>query len=360
MSAQCFCYDCGGKTVTRHTFRRHGRKDKPDPPAPPQLHVLPMVSMPEVAIEEVEDADPDAHEDQDLGRPGCIWKSLKRKREEMEEDDGLEESIRVGRAGLAPDEITLMILDWLSVHKGTDMSAQDIWQLVHMLLPEGADIPTWSHIKTVLKTCETRFVRRIEVCPNDCLAFWNSKHLPEPYRHAHRTVCLVCGEARHLVDPVDRSVKPAKVIYFFPLGPWVQSLYTNPNLVPHLYADREVETDGGIRNSRGWKQKMVDNPVMNQDHRNLGLVGTCDGVPFFKDQRRGGWMFVQRVANLPETLSQHMANCHLHMLSANEYWVIDESAGVLRRRIRAPKSLMPHMHVIADDLLGAYKHGLCI
>lgn len=138
---------------------------------------------------------------------------------------------------------------------------------------------------------------------------------------------------------------------------------------------------------------------MNTDHRNLGLVGTTDGVPFFDDQRRGNyvcahqhnpkyvniscdvckhypmrrhimsqclhnmqcvgaWPFILRCANLPDTLSMHMSNCHLHMLSANEYWELDKSAGVLRRRIHAPKSLKPHLIVIVDDLLHAYSTGL--
>ena len=115
--------------------------------------------------------------------------------------------------------------------------------------------------------------------------------------------------------------------------------------------------EGGILQSRGFKQKVLDNPDMNQDHRNLGLVGTTDGVPFFADQRRGAWPFVLRCANLPDTLSTHMSNCHLHMLAANEFWVNDPDAGMLRRKIRAPKSLHAHLSIITDDLLKVYKKG---
>ena len=62
---------------------------------------------------------------------------------------------------------------------------------------------------------------------------------------------------------------------------------------------------------------MVENPVMSRDHRNLSLIGTTDGVPFFDDQKRGAWPFILRCANLDDTLSYHMANCHMHLLSAN-------------------------------------------
>ena len=107
--------------------------------------------------------------------------------------------------------------------------------------------------------------------------------------------------------------------------------------------------------SRGFQTKIRDNPEMNNDHRNLGFVGTTDGVPFFDDQRRGAWPFVLRCGNLPDALSTHMTNCHLHMLSANEFWELDLDAQVLRRTIRNPKSLKPHLIVLVDDLLSAYK-----
>jgi hypothetical protein len=53
-----------------------------------------------------------------------------------------------------------------------------------------------------------------------------------------------------------------------------------------------------------------------------------------------------------------MSNCHLSLLSANEFWEIDNESGWLRRRIRAPKSLKPHLTIIVDDLIGAYKDGV--
>ena len=75
--------------------------------------------------------------------------------------------------------------------------------------------------------------------------------------------------------------------------------------------------------------------------------------------RVGAWPFVLRCANLPDALSMHTSNCHLHLLSASEFWEVDKDAGVLRRRIRAPKSLQPHLIVVVDDLLGAYKGVPC-
>ena len=118
--------------------------------------------------------------------------------------------------------------------------------------------------------------------------------------HAHRLKCPKCGASRYVDDPKDGAKRAAKCFYFFPLAPYVRSLYSRPDLVPHLYADRydPNEPEGGVRRSRGWKMKMQDNPQMAQDHRNLGLVGTTDGVPFFRDQRRGGWPYILRYISI--------------------------------------------------------------
>ena len=137
----------------------------------------------------------------------------------------------------------------------------------------------------------------------------------------------------------------------------MRSLFARRDLVDFLLQGTSERPEGDVTRSRGWKTKITDNPKMNSDYRNLGLVGTTDGVPYFSDQRRGCWPFVLRCANLPTTLSQHMSNCHMHLLSPNEYWEVDDDAGVLRRLIRAPKSLRPHLSVIVDDLLGAYTRG---
>jgi len=33
-----------------------------------------------------------------------------------------------------------------------------------------------------------------------------------------------------------------------------------------------------MKRSRGFKEKVIDNPVMNEDCRNIALVGKTDGV----------------------------------------------------------------------------------
>ena len=151
--------------------------------------------------------------------------------------------------------------------------------------------------------------------------------------------------------------------FFFPLGPFIKSLYAREDLVPYLFSDSSATVIGAghVTRSRGFKKKVLDNPKMNADHRNLALVSTTDGVPFFDDQKRGAWPFILRVANLPDGLSTHISNCHLHLLQASEFWEHDKDAGVLRRRVREPKNLQPYLSIITDDLYKAYAKGVkCI
>lgn len=65
-----------------------------------------------------------------------------------------------------------------------------------------------------------------------------------------------------------------------------------------------------------------------------------------------------RVANLPDALSTHMSNVHMGMVGANEFYEMDASSGILRRKIRAPKSLRPQLTVLVDDLYSAYTTGV--
>jgi hypothetical protein len=261
-------------------------------------------------------------------------------------------------AQLTSPEIVLLFLDWMCKHKLTDSAAKDLWTLMTRFMPEGVDLPAFHTLKTMLHKSEDEYVQRLDICPNDCIVYWNSTHLATPYSHAHRTLCPVCRHPRYVTDPKDNNLKPAKTLFFFPLSPYVRSLYRRRELVPYLLHDVDHAPEGHVLRSRGFQMKIRDNKHMNGDHRNLGLIGTTDGVPFFDDQRRGAWPFVLRCANLPDGLSMHMANCHVALLSANEFWEVDSAAGVLRRKIRAPKSLKPHLSVLVDDLLGAYHKGV--
>ena len=157
-------------------------------------------------------------------------------------------------------------------------------------------LSTFNQVKQVLDEAQTKYVRRYHVCPNDCIVYYNSANFEQEYRHEHRTryktartrrcsdvgLCLpdvsgfnrrrkhvgmymhcrsdvvfildfrcpVCNTGRYVVDPTDNNLRPAKVIFFFPLAPFVRSLFSRPDMVPHLYTDADGRPEGHVTRSR--------------------------------------------------------------------------------------------------------------
>lgn len=351
MSAQCWCYNCAGKVVCRNTFKAHGRKNKPDSPiraGQDDPLLVPDDAAPadydeQYGVPDFSDSDDDeplVYEDPFAG----------------EQDD----APPIGRARMSKLEALLTFLDWMCVNKVTDKTAQDMWARQKLYLPEDVNLPSFPWIKRLLERSQHQLVQRIELCPNDCVAYWDSKYLPVPLRHAHRTKCPVCNEPRWLIDPRDGRQRAAKVFFHFPVAAYIKSMYSRADLVPYLYQGSGDHPEDHVTRSRGYKAKVTDNPHMRSDKRNLALIGTTDGVPFFDDQKRGAWPFLLKTANLPDGLCNDVANCHLTLLSANEYWEHDAASNTLRRRVRGPKTLVPHMSVIVDDLLRAYHRGCAL
>jgi hypothetical protein len=48
-------------------------------------------------------------------------------------------------------------------------------------------------------------------------------------------------------------------------------------------------------------------------------------------------------------------NVFTSLMCAQEFWELDVALGRVVRKIRAPQSLLPHLKIIVDDLLGAYQ-----
>ena len=335
--------------VSRNTFISHGREVKPDPPV--QKRNVELLSVPEER--------PDFKNDQgDLPLPAPDEEDCELENELSEFLDGLDE--RIGRGGLTGAQLALLMMDWMTSHKVTDRAASSMWSILGACMAEGQDVPSFPAMKALFRRMKSSFVKRIEICPNDCIAYYNTTNLTGDLatRHAHRTKCPKCDTPRYVKDPKTNRDLPAKVIFHFPVASYIRALYKRAELVPHLWHDCGEHPKGHVAKSRGYRTKVTDNPIMNQDHRNIALVGTTDGVPFFDDQIRGAWPFFFRCANLPDALSTLPANIHLGMIAANEYYVMDEESGSLRRRVRNPKSLIPHLTVLVDDLLEAYNDGV--
>jgi hypothetical protein len=259
--AQCWCYNCGGVIVSRQTFANHGHKDKPDEPEPDDpIRLVSYDSdidddMPPLTSGSDDDDDYESDSESD----NSAWETDSdsdddQLRGEDDEAPCANDNKSTGRGQLNRHDVTMLILDWIACRKVTDTAAAGVWEIVQLLMPEGANVPSWGQIKRALRAAENDNVIRVDVCVNDCVAFYDrcvhtkhthprahprmhprfvvtrisplpasanththactpthSEHLPEEYKHAHRTSCPVCGEDRKILDPTDGAIRSRKV-----------------------------------------------------------------------------------------------------------------------------------------------------
>lgn len=159
-----------------------------------------------------------------------------------------------------PDQITtlevmIVMLDWMASYKASDVSTEDMWRRLRLFLP-GVDVSTFNHAKGLVIKHRAMTQERIEMCVNDCIAYWDCKHIPEQraYKHSHRTMCPKCGEPRYIEK--DGRTLPRKVVHFTPIHGFLQNLYRRTDLVPYLHSAADGHPPGHPTRSRGWKKKV--------------------------------------------------------------------------------------------------------
>jgi hypothetical protein len=146
----------------------------------------------------------------------------------------------------------------MTTNKASDVSSKDMWLRLRLFLP-GVNTSTFDTAKNLVKKHKDMCIQRIEICKNDCIAYWNCKHIPEMkhYSHSHRSRCPKCDEPRWVKKDGVRI--PRKVVYFTPIVHFLQNLYRRTDLVPYLFADADGHSEGHTTRSRGWKKKVLSN-----------------------------------------------------------------------------------------------------
>ena len=255
---------------------------------------------------------------------------------------------------------TVVMLDWMGDHKSTWDSADAVWTMLGSVIAKGSRLCVFSRVKAILAAHLDGRLTILEVCPcaytvyTDCTAraFSNPK-----YRNAHRSACPrpQCRLSRYLPGVFPRA--PRKIMYYLGVTEWLKDCHNRADLVDFLRNDEACAPPGSLQQSQGWKEKVVDNPVMNSDPRHLALIGTADSVPYFKDKgARGGVPVMLRIANLPPELQLQLQNCHLAGIMPNEVHELDE-AGAVKRVVKKNSTLYPLLLVLADELCNLYVHG---
>jgi hypothetical protein len=155
-------------------------------------------------------------------------------------------------------ELLLMYFEWMGTHKVTDACAKAVYTLLSTLLPTDANGGTWGIARKMLNAIYDQTVQTIEICPNDCVAFYDCKHpTMQHYKHAHRTHCPTCGSDRHITDS-DGVKRAAKTGYYLPCGTWLRDLFKVDGLGEELSQQpATTRPPGHASHSRGWHQKVI-------------------------------------------------------------------------------------------------------
>jgi hypothetical protein len=87
---------------------------------------------------------------------------------------------RVGVAGLSAADIVVYFLDWMHVNKMTDAAAEQMWSFLQGITPTEFTLPPFSKLKRASKQSAESGCRKIDLCPNDCIAYFDSVNLTGP------------------------------------------------------------------------------------------------------------------------------------------------------------------------------------
>jgi uncharacterized protein (DUF3820 family) len=144
-------------------------------------------------------------------------------------------------------DTTLEFLQWKAKDGVSDKAFGDLLKLVKNILPEGNKLPETMYVAKKIVCPLGLEVQKIHVCPNDCILYHG-----EEYENVE--ACPVCKALRYKIrrdDPgeVDGQLTkkriPAKVMWYFPIIPWLRRLFKNKgNATMMRWHAEERQQDG--------------------------------------------------------------------------------------------------------------------
>jgi len=258
-----------------------------------------------------------------------------------------------------------LVINWLGTSKSSWVSGGDVWTITQKIC-DRLDFPTFNRVKDLVKAyLEGRMVR-YGMCWKGHVAYYDCTHpklQAARFQNAHETECRECGAPRYLprVQRANGTWEPlrhVKEFYYQPMGPWLGDLFRRPDLAPYL-ANDAVGSPGSVRRSHGYRDKVLDNPVMNQDHRNQGLIATADGIPCFKNKNASrGVVPVMVRTTMQDGIGLDVRNVHMVALCPDQHWVVHPISGRVKRSKRKTGVLTAITTLMADELLHLYDTGV--
>ena len=235
-------------------------------------------------------------------------------------------------------EVLLTVVDWYASHKQTYTATSDLFNMFKLIAPPGTTLPSFNQLRNVLDRHRLEVCQVYDACPKGCIVYHNFTGILKSHQYGELDECPSCASPRFVGMGGQR--RAAHTVYFFPIARYLKDMFARSDLCPYLDnrpSGTSSTPETSIKLSRGYRDKILNDPSLRGDHRHQGLVMSSDGIPYFGasgKHSRGAWPLLVRLASLPDGLWDRFELAHLYGLEAQEHWFTDVETGAVHRKRR--------------------------
>jgi hypothetical protein len=243
-------------------------------------------------------------------------------------------------------EVMLTVVDWYASHKQTYTATTDLYNIMKLVAPPGTTMGTFNQLRGVLDRHRLEVCQVYDACPKGCIVYHNYTGIMKAHQYGDLDECPSCASPRYVGMGSQR--RASHTVYFFPIARYLKDMFARTDLCPYLDNRPTTQTpETSIKLSRGYRDKVLNDPSLRGDYRHQGLAMSSDGIPYFGasgKHSRGAWPLLVRLASLPDGLWDRYELAHLYGLEAQEHWVTDVETGAVHRKRRYSISVEYNTH----------------
>ncbi|KAG8374840.1 hypothetical protein BUALT_Bualt10G0037400 [Buddleja alternifolia] len=184
------------------------------------------------------------------------------------------------------------------INRMTDKTMNMILELIKDILPEGNIVPPSLYCARKLLSGIGLGYKKIDVCMYDCALFWKENEEEE--------FCPIYKEPRWKYDDGKGKRIPHKVLWYFPLKPWLQRLFMSSKTASYMrwHAEKRIDVDGSLSHpadSPSWKDFDAQKFIFTTDSCNVRLGLASEGFNPFGNMRNSYsmWPVILIPYNIP-------------------------------------------------------------
>ncbi|WCJ43095.1 hypothetical protein M5689_023857 [Euphorbia peplus] len=211
--------------------------------------------------------------------------------------------------------ITARLLNLKSEHRLSERCYDSVIEVIKELILEENKLPNDFYGTKKLVHSLGLPVEKIDCCKHGCMIYWGVD--------IDLNSCKFCGHLRfkHQTGASSRKSKISfKQMYYFPIAPRLQRLYTSKATASHMRWHSEHEQQEGVMShpseSLAWKHFNATHPSFAAESRNVRLGLCTDGFqPFGQSgQQYSSWPVIVTPYNLPPWMCMSEAYMFLSVI----------------------------------------------